>query len=50
MCKIDVTFCGQHDQDEHVAAMIAGLEDAADFNEEDEDTRGEADMHEMARR
>lgn len=39
MCKIDVQFCGGPDQDEHVAAMIFGLEEAAtDDDDEDEAT------------
>lgn len=34
MCKIDVEFCGGPDQAEHVAMMVAGLEDAATDDED----------------
>ena len=50
MCKIDIAYCGGPDMQEHIEQMIAGLESLDIFDDEDdEDTRGEADMHEMAR-
>lgn len=36
MCKIDIDFCGGPDEADHIQMIIAGLEDAATI-EDDED-------------